>query len=194
MKSISIRRLINAVLAITAMTAACIFLAPQVVEAKGIMPVILTQGNYTQTVNGVTFTLRHDYAHPYYQFTDAYAGYNRMLVINMQIKNGTNKPFNYTALANAYDANRKQLANSNALAAAEFGVVEPGKTVEVTNVYLLKKTDNVFTYSYTYNHMDYSASYFNDMNLYLSGALTLADLQARYQPVPVTFNLTNPGY
>lgn len=153
----------------------------------------LSNEDLVQTVGGVTFKVRNDYAHPYVRYSDFHGkDYNRILVVDMTIINNTKTAFNYTAYTEAYDANGTQLINALPMAASEFGTVAPGKTATITSQFLLKKSNLVSNFYFKYNHMDYSAQYLADMNSYSNGLMTAAQIAAKYVPTQVTFAVTNP--
>lgn len=181
------------ILGILVVAAGCALAAPQQTEAATFTPIMMTEGNVTQTVNGVTFSVRKDYNHPYVEYTSAYGDkYNRQLVVELTIANHTGKAFNYTALLTATDANGRQLVNADSLAAARFGTVENGASATVVATYLLTKANDVTTFTLGYQHMDYSNAYFADMNAYLAGGLSAADLASRYPQTPVTLTVNYP--
>lgn len=162
-------------------------------NAATITPIMMTQGDITTTVNGVTFTVRKDYNHPYVEYTSAYGDqYNRQLVVEMTITNNTGRAFNYTAYMTAVDANGRQLVNADSLAAARFGTVENGASATLVTTYLLTKANDVSAFTLGYQHMDYSNAYFADMNAYLAGGLSATDLALRYPQTPVILTVNYP--
>lgn len=184
---------IKKILGILVVAAGCAVAMPGTAEAAAINPIMLTDGDITQTVNGVDFTIRKDYNHPYVEYTAAYGSkYNRQLVVEMVITNHSGKAFNYTAYLAAADANGKALVNSNNLAAAQFGTIENNASATVQVIYLLTKDNDVNTFTLSYQHMDYSAAYFADMNAYLNGAMTVTDVALRHPSTMVTFTVNYP--
>lgn len=166
---------------------------PQEASAATLNPIMLTQGDYTQTVDGVEFTVRKDLNHPYVEYTNAYGtGYNRQMVVDMTITNHSGKAFNYTAYTTAVDANGAPLVNADSLAAAKFGTLKDGESATVLAVFLLTSKNNVNTFTMGYQHMDYSAQYLADMNAYLAGTMTAAEVAIKYPQTPVIFTVNYP--
>lgn len=165
----------------------------QNVNAAAITPIMITDGNVTQSVSGVTFSVRKDYNHPYVEYTSAYGnGYNRQLVVELTITNQTGKAFNYTAYMTATDANGLQLVNANPLAASTFGTLANGASTTIQSIFLLTKANDVSTFTLGYQHMDYSSAYLTDVNLYASGLLSAVDFASRYPQTPVVLTVNYP--
>lgn len=184
---------IREMLGIMVVAVGCAVAMPQNAEAATITPIMITDGNVTQTQNGVTYSVRKDYNHPYVEYTSAYGDrYDRQLVVEVTITNHTGKAFNYTAYMTAADANGQQLVNANALAAGTFGTIQNGASVTLQSIFLLTKANDVTTFTLGYQHMDYSSAYIADMNLYANGLLSAADLASRYPQTPVTLTVNYP--
>lgn len=167
---------------------------PSDVKAAGITPYFLTVSDLEEkTTDGVSFKVRRDYAHPYVIRSASHGdAYNRVLVVEMTIINSSSRTFNYTAYTEATDAAGRALVNAEPLAACEFGTLEPGKSANVVARFLLKKGDDVSSFRFVYQHLDYSAQYLADMNAWSLGQLPIETIAAKYVPEPVSFTIVNP--
>lgn len=126
--------------------------APQQAEAAAITaPILLTEGNVEQTVNGVTYSVRKDYNHPYAEYTSAYGDqYDRQLVVEMTITNQSGAAIGYMAYMSAADVNGKALVNADPLAPYRIGILENGASVTVLQMYQLTKENDITSFTLCY--------------------------------------------
>lgn len=156
--------------------------------AATITPIYLTDGDITRTVGGVTYTVRHDITHPVVSRTSAWGdAYNRLLTIYLYVTNNSGAPLTYSVLTGCTDASGALLVNADPLAAAKFCTIENGKSGAVVAQFLAMPSDNLSSVTFSYNHMNYSQDYINDMNLYVNGQMTLEQVALRHPATPLYF-------
>lgn len=114
-------------------------------------PILITQGNVETTLNGVTYSVRKDYNHPYVKYTSAYGDqYDRQLVVEVTFTNQSGAPIGYQAYMAATDANGKELVNADPQAPLRVGILENGASASVMQFYLLTKENDVSTFTLSY--------------------------------------------
>lgn len=124
----------------------------QNVEAAAITtPILITDGDVTQTAGGVTYTVRKDHNHPYVEYTSAYGDqYDRQMVVEMTITNQSGAAIGYMAYLAAADCKGQALVNADPLAPYRIGILENGESATVLQIYLLTKDDDVTTFTLCY--------------------------------------------
>lgn len=144
-----------------------------------------------QSVSGLQFGVTQDFNDPYIIYTKAFgAEYNRMMGVQLYIKNTSKTTVHITQYTQAFDAKGTPLVNVDDKAGWKFTELAPGGQTCVLGVYKLRPSDDVNNMTFVYDHLDYGDQYIYDMNLYAAGLISLEQLRQMHPAVPVTFQIT----